>query len=210
MCLNAVLQHLNHMESVHFGITVNNGILVALFVQPFHAFLCLLQHFATLAKLQCIWLARCYASRLHAILNSIDASRAFVDSALGAVVLRYMVGARRRAALAADALGLVHGNHARFLVLVQGACRTHRNATGVGAVLARTTPKRPGNALLAIGFALIERDDQARVAVDVGWVLVGAGEVAGTGIQFRGRRQVVPAFAGNLAALARGALGGIE
>ena len=114
---------------------------------------------------------------------------------------------RRGAVLAADALGLVHRHQARGLVLGNGSGRADGGARGVGAVLARAAPEGPLHALVATCL-LVEGDQDAGGAVQVHRALVRAG--GRVAVLLERRRQVVPAFAGHLAAAACAAARGVE
>ena len=110
--------------------------------------------------------------------------------------------------MAADALGVVDVDESSVLVLRDGTSRAHRGTRSLGAVLAGTTVEDPVDGLLpANRVALLERLNQARVAVQVCRVLKRTGELVLVGAN-RGR-QVIPHLAGNLAALAVRAQGGV-
>ncbi len=182
-------------------------------MQPLDLFLAQSNHLIAIAELQRLRLAGGHAGRGHAVGDAVGAAGALVDDRLVkhavTLVARHVEGAHAVAVLAAHALVLVHLDETRVIVAHERAARADGSARGVGAVLTGAAPESPLHRLdLAVALKLVERDDQTRGAVDVGRVLVGSRPLRRIGLQ--GARKVVPALAGNLAALAGGALGGIE
>lgn len=194
-------------------LAVQAGIGIAVLMQPGDLLLALSDHLVAVAELQGVELASGNASRRHAMGHAVGATRAFVDDGLVekpvGLVARDIERAGAVAVLAADALVLVDLHETGLLVAHERAAGAHRSARGVGAMLACATAERPLHRLdLAIALKLVEGDDQTRVTVKVDRVLMRAGPLSL--VRAQRARQVVPRFAGNLAALAGGALGGIE
>ena len=177
-------------------------------MQAFDALVGELDHVLAVAELQGLRLASRDAGRGHALGDAVDAARALVDDGalehpggVGCLVVTgHVERARHGAVPAADALALVDRDHA-VLGLEDGASRADLGAGRVGTVLAGATTEGPLDALGAT-LLLIEGHDEASVAVEVDGVLVRAAPLVGT---IEGRGKVVPALAGNLATLARGA-----
>ena len=205
--LGAVLQNRDDVQAAHFLGAVDDSILEAALLQASQLNLGLREHVLAVAEGQRLGLAGGDARRRHALLDAVGAAGALVDRALNAVVLRHVERAGARAVLAADALVGVHLDHTGVLVFDQTTSGTHRNARGIGAVLAAATAERPFDALAAAGF-LVVGHDQTGDAVQIRRILMRSGEHVL--VQARRRRQVVPALASYLASMATRAAGSIE
>ena len=203
------------MQAAHLLLAVDAGVGEALGLQAVDGLVGQADHLVAIAELQGAGLAGGDAGRGHAVVDAVDAAVALVDDRVRTsgelVIAGHVVGAGGGAVLAAHALVGVVGDHAGLLVAEEGAGRADLHAACVGAVLAAAAAKGPAHALLAFGgLELVEGHDQAGGAVDVCRVLVDTLEVHGIGTATVAGGQVVPALAGNLAALARGAAGGVE
>ena len=215
MGLRAVLQNLNNVQAFHLVFAVDAGIFVSPVTQQLQTLICKCDHFLARAELQGARLAGGNTCRHHALSNTIDTARAFVDNGLAATVLvaRNIVRASCRTVLATNALVLVVGDHTGLFILIQRTCGTHVYTARVGAMLTSTAAKCPANALLRLFILeVFERHNQTGAGIKVGRMGELTVPIHGIIRVFRGglTRQVVPTLAGNLATPAASAARRIE
>ena len=201
--LVTVLADVDHVQTAHFGFTVDLSLAEALSLQDFNAGLRLRDHFIAVAEAERFRLAGLHAGRDTALLKTVHAGRALVDLVIARTEARHVERAGRTAVLAAVALLGVEV-HDAVLVVEQRVARAHLDAGSVRAVHAGAAADSPVDRLeLVAGLFLVEGLDKTRIAIQIHRALEGAREFRDVVTERSGK--FVPLLARHLAALAASA-----
>lgn len=200
----------NHVQAAAFIFTIDLRLREALLLEELHTFVSLLEHLFTRPEAQRFRLAGLDAGRNAAVVETINAERALVDTAVHRAETRHVERAGRLTERAAVALIGVELHYAA-LILAERAGRAGFHAARIRAVVAGTPTNGPVHRMeLVARRLLIKSHDETGVAVEIQRALIGTVEVLLIGVEFKTCRQHIPLLARHLAAAAASAVRGVE